>query len=320
MKTSIIKTIALGLAMTFSMGVKGQSQVIISQVFGGASNEANSAIEIYNRSNTSFTFGTSNPILIIQENKQSGKQLQITLANPLTLQSGEIAVLYSSSSNIGTLMQEMGVSALAVGSGLTSNATSNAVSMTDLVVTPNNPIQLLDGDGTANINLLDEFGDFQTNSTQYSSGIPNFTNYEIEFASQNHDHVSTNFDIQAFSSAANVTTATASKDDLEGFGIPPAKWEVNYVQNQYRNFIPNATNGTISGFSNPIDATFYNSISGNCVVNVTGGNAEFPITFQSGKAIDVRSGSIKLSANSSGQAKAKVKRKNGLLVTQEKFF
>jgi len=54
MKTSIIKIIALGLAMTFSMGVQGQ--VVISQLLTGTTV---SAIEIYNHSSTNQVTLTS---------------------------------------------------------------------------------------------------------------------------------------------------------------------------------------------------------------------------------------------------------------------
>ena len=55
MKTSIIKTIAFGLAMTFSMGVQGQ--LVVSQLLTGSTV---SAIEIYNSSTNQVTLTSTN--------------------------------------------------------------------------------------------------------------------------------------------------------------------------------------------------------------------------------------------------------------------
>ena len=93
MKTSIIKTIAFGLAMTFSMGVKGQ---IITQILGGA-NLNEWALEIQNTQTNQIPAGAQFRATCWTGNNKSSADVfnVISAVNP-----GDILILGNSSSSV----------------------------------------------------------------------------------------------------------------------------------------------------------------------------------------------------------------------------
>ena len=227
MKTSIIKTIAFGLAMTFSMGVQGQviSQYVGSNNNGGA--EQLRAIEIFNTTGGPLIIGTGD--LRIRERFGNNTSINtwtysgadftwedrgvIVIAAPTSTSNYSDGA--TTNSELGEYAREMGADAVLYTSILTFQGKH------PVEVATNND----DGNGLV---VRDVIGDF---SSQNSGTLTDMVNYErdleyLETGLPSTTNTTTTWsNVYGQLSAASTTKGidpAFTVDDFEGFGSPPA--------------------------------------------------------------------------------------------------
>ena len=307
MKTSIIKTIAFGLAMTFSMGVQGQ--LVVSQLLTGSTV---SAIEIYNSSTNQVTLTSTNfEVEISVDNKSQNVVTWSPSTNVVLDSRGNVVIIGNGSQKLSfiTYLDSKGASYLDASSTLSfldadafqiNYAASGTPTTLDRVGNWLSSQSKPTGNGGPSIDDINYERDLEfivsgdpTFNRPFLASTPGGTYQQISLVSATNGY---------------------NEDDFEGFGLSPGN--IKFDGTNY--FNPSTPSGaaTINSTNNcHIEVTSTSSVSINKATNGV---------FHKVKELVVPAGGdVTLSADASGFSQAKrikIRGSGSITIRQERYF
>ena len=305
--SNILKTSILFLITSIPSQLKGQNEMVISQIITG---DLVTAVEVYNTGANSITLTSANfGVQISPDNKQNNIQTWSPTSN-LTLGGREVLVVVAAGSQKDAFISYLNeVNANFVDASATLSSADN-----DAIQIAYNASGTILANGNS---AIDRIGDWLKSNAGFS-GQSNITDENLE---RELEHLFTGYtavgDVTGTGFTAKYSAATAqasitapyTRDDFEGFGISPGNFEFN---------------GT--NWVTPTDATGTSdlpTVSTSCVLELVDNTSSSIDNNKSiAKIVLGENSSLTLGASATGYSQSKriIRRLNTATLTSERYF